>query len=104
MTKQNSYGHKNEQKIGFFRHIIRGCGYLPHCGEHPGTGFLIFLVFMGAAAGAKGGWFGALIGASVMFVAFGSIYLIGAYSRSKTEEQIEKRNREPEEAGAKVSK
>jgi len=83
-----------KSKIGFFGHIIRGCGTLPHCGEHPGTIFLYGLVLMGAIAGAKGGWFGALCGAVVMLIFSGSFYLYGAYERSKTEERIEARNDE----------
>lgn len=67
-------------------HIVRGCGTLPNYGPHPGTGFILFLALMGAAAGAKGGWFGAVCGAGVMLAVFGPIYLAGAYSRSKEDD------------------
>jgi hypothetical protein len=75
-----------------FGHIVRGCGTLPHCGEHPGTVFIFGFVLAGAAAGAKGGILGALCGAGAMLAIFGPIYLCGAYERSKTDEKIEKQN------------
>jgi hypothetical protein len=75
-------------KISFFRHIVRGCGTLPRCGEHPGTGFLIMFVFVSAAAGAQRGWVGALGGAGIMLISFGSMYLVGAYERSKWDEEM----------------
>jgi hypothetical protein len=78
------------KKISFIGYLVRGCGTLPHCGSHPGTPFLIFFALMGAAAGAKGGWFGALVGAGVMLIVFGSCYLVGAYGRSKEEERAER--------------
>ena len=89
-------------KIGFFRHIVRGCGTLPHCGEHPGTVFLFGFVLMGAAAGANGGWTGALGGAGIMLVTFGSIYLCGAYDRSRTDERTDKQNNDSQ-TGSRIS-
>ncbi len=74
------------EPIGFFRHLVRGCGTLPHCGEHPGTVFLLGVVLLGAVAGASGGWKGILGGAGIMFATFGPIYLCGAYRRSTFEE------------------
>jgi len=79
-------------KIGFFRHLVRGCGTLPHCGEHPGTMWLVMFALMGAMAGAKGGLVGVLGGAGIMLAVFGSAYLVGAYDRSKTDERIDRQN------------
>jgi len=74
-------------KICFLKHIVRGCGALPHCGSHPGTGFLMMLALMGAMAGTRGGWLGAMLGAGAMLAFGGPIYLCGAYQRSKEEER-----------------
>lgn len=82
------------KRIGFLGHIIRGCGTLPHCGGHPGTVFLALMVLMGAAAGAKGGLIGALGGAGVMLAFGGTFYLLGAYNRSRTDEEVAARLRE----------
>lgn len=71
------------------RMIVRGCGTLPICGPHPGTGFIAMLFIMGLAAGSHGGWFGSLCGAGAMLAFFGPIYLYGAYERAKHEEQNE---------------
>lgn len=79
-------------KVGFFRHLVRGCGTLPHCGEHPGTMWLVTFVLMGAMAGAKGGLVGVFGGAGTMLAVFGSVYLVGAYDRSKTDERIDRQN------------
>lgn len=76
------------------RHVIRGCGYLKHCGDHPGTPFVIALILMGAVAGYKGGWTGALGGAAFMGVFVGPLYLWGAYDRSVLDEKIN--NKSPE--------
>lgn len=70
------------------KHIIRGCGYLPHCGEHSGTIPLVFLVLLGIIAGANGGLKGALYGGATMLLIFGSFYLVGAYERSVMDEKI----------------
>lgn len=71
------------------RHIIRGCGNLPHVGEHPGTLMIVAFLVMGALSGANGGWQGALFGAGVMAVVFVPMYLYGAYMRSVESEQYE---------------
>lgn len=73
------------------RHIIRGCGTLPHVGEHPGTLLIVAFLLMGALTGAKGGWQGALFGTGVMAIVFVPMYLYGAYSRSVDSEEYEKR-------------
>jgi prepilin signal peptidase PulO-like enzyme (type II secretory pathway) len=73
------------------RHIIRGCGTLPHVGEHPGTLLIVAFLLIGALAGSKGGWQGALLGAGVMAAVFVPMYLYGAYSRSVESEQYENR-------------
>lgn len=72
------------------RQIIRGCGTLPHVGEHPGTAFLFVFVLMGAAAGAShGGWRGAIGGALFMGACMAPPYLYGAYDRAQVSDRIE---------------
>jgi len=61
----------------------QGCGYLEGYGYHPGSGSMAFLIALGAAAGADGGWAGSLFGAGAMATTFGSLYLVGAYCRAK---------------------
>ncbi|WP_415907105.1 hypothetical protein [Oleiharenicola sp. Vm1] len=84
---------RSSKMVSFVGHVIRGCGTLPHCGSHPGTVFLALMVLMGAAAGSKGGALGMFGGAGVMLVFGGAFYLVGAYSRSKTDEELEARLR-----------
>lgn len=71
----------------FFSRLIRGCGYLPTCGSHPGTGILIILILCGGLAGADKGICGVFFGAGLMTLCFGPIYLYGAYDRAKYEEK-----------------
>jgi len=56
--------------------ILRGISYVEGYGEHPGTIILVWLVLLGAIAG---GWMGALI----MLLVFGPLYLWGAYDRGR---------------------
>lgn len=63
--------------------VIRGCWTLPYVGAHPGTPALIAFTAMGAAAGARDGWHGALVGVGLMLTVFGPMYLWGAYDRAK---------------------
>jgi hypothetical protein len=81
------------QKIGLFKHIVRGCGTLPHCGEHPGMIPLFCCTLLGAAVGAQKGWATALGGAGIMFLIFGSVYLCGAYDRSVMEERMARKEK-----------
>lgn len=71
------------------RQIVRGCRDLPHVGPHPGTDILIIFLLMGALAGARGGWWGVLGGASITAVAFVPIYLWGAYSRANDSDRFQ---------------
>jgi hypothetical protein len=48
-------------------------------GEHPGTEFLVVLLFMGFLAGHRGGIYGMLGGAASIAVVFVPVYLCGAY-------------------------
>ena len=56
--------------------ILRGCGYTPQCGHHPGTLWLVYLTIIGIVAG---GWLGGV----AMLAMFGPLYLFGAYERGK---------------------
>lgn len=77
------------------RRIIRGCGYLPACGDHPGTPFLLFCIILGVMAGVKrGSWVTAIVGAGVMLLVFGSCYAVGAYDRAVIQEREDARAQE----------
>lgn len=71
------------------RHIIRGCGVLPHVGEHPGTVMIVIFILLGALAGNKGGWQGCVGGAAIMAAVFVPMYLYGAYMRSVESDKYE---------------
>lgn len=75
------------------RQIYRGCGTLPHVGEHPGTVFLLMFIIMGAFAGVRGGIWGVLVGAVAMFVFIGPLYFWGAYDRAQLSDKLEGRRR-----------
>lgn len=74
--------------MNIIQHIIRGCGKLEYCGEHPGTEILFVLICMGMIAGAKGGLLGCLVGSGLMALVFGPMYLYGAYDRSVEDMKI----------------
>lgn len=68
----------------FFRCVRLGMGWLPGFGNHPGTKILTVFVLAGLLAGAqRGGLLGAIVGAAVMLVGIGWIYVLGAYDRGK---------------------
>lgn len=72
-----------------FRQMIRGCGNLPHVGQHPGTGFVFALVFLGVIAGMEHGlWRGSLVGAAIVAVFVLPCYLAGAYARALESDRI----------------
>jgi hypothetical protein len=75
-------------------HTVRGCGYVEGYGEHPGTIALLAFALMGAAAGARTGWRGAVFGAVAMLAVFGPMYLSGAYERSRDSERDAQRRSE----------
>lgn len=59
------------------RQIVRGCGRLPHVGEHPGTiAWLVIILLCGLA---NGGIVGFLTAATIVT----PIYLFGAYERAQ---------------------
>lgn len=77
--------------IKIFKQTIRGIGTLPHVGEHPGTGMVIFLILITGLAGAqKGGWFGFMVASAFALIVYGPMYLWGAYDRAQTSDRIEK--------------
>lgn len=73
------------------RNIIRGCGTLPHVGDHPGTGTYIVLIGMGMAAGINGGPVAVIGGGVFMAVGMGLVYFWGAYDRAITSDRIDAR-------------
>ncbi len=75
------------------RQIIRGCGTLPHVGEHPGTLYVVALIGAGAYAGAtrSGSVLGALVGAAIVGVVILPMYLYGAYERARISDRMEAR-------------
>jgi hypothetical protein len=72
---------------------IRGCGTLPHVGDHPGTMMLFVFVLIGALAGSKSSWTGMIGGSIFMLVIFAPIYLFGAYDRANLSDLIEGKNK-----------
>lgn len=70
------------------RQIVRGCGNLPHVGEHPGTIAVLLFTGMGAVAGAHRSVLGAFVGALLMAAVFGPMYLWGAYDRARISDRI----------------
>jgi len=72
------------------RQTLRGCTSLPHVGEHPGTLIMFIFILMGGFAGAKGGFWGFLGGASFMALFIVPCYLVGAYSRAQYSDQLER--------------
>lgn len=74
------------------KHIVRGCGWLEHCGDHPGTAVLFVFILMGAIAASNGGWRGCIGGAGFMAVGIAPLYLWGAYDRSVLDEKLSKNN------------
>ncbi len=86
MRNNHSSSTPARQSHGLIRLVLwtwQGCGYLEGYGYHPGSGFVAFLIVLGAAAGANSGWIGSLIGAGAMAATFGLLYLVGAYGRAK---------------------
>lgn len=70
-------------------HIKRGCGTLVYCGVHPGTSITIDVPVAFAIAGVGiGGIVGGILGALLVSLFCVPIYLIGAYDRSKLDEQL----------------
>jgi hypothetical protein len=65
------------------RQTVRGCGTLPHLGDHPRTLVLVVICSLGAVAGG-------LVGAAILAVGFGIPYLLGAYDRAEYSDQIER--------------
>lgn len=73
------------------KQVLRGCGTLPHVGEHPGTEYLIVFIVLGALTGAEeAGWLGAVGGAAFMVAFFVPIYLVGAYDRANDSDRYSK--------------
>lgn len=74
------------------RQCIRGCTTLPHVGEHPGTGMVLFLIGIGCMIGHQGGqWFGAMVCGLLFAAMFLPMYLYGAYSRAQLSDGLESR-------------
>ena len=79
--------------LKIIQRTIRGCGYLPTCGEHPGTTFLFVFILMGAlAGGTNGGWKGSFFGAGMMTAFVAPLYLMGSYDRAVEEERYGEKN------------
>lgn len=72
------------------RQILRGCGTLPHVGEHPGTMSLFMMIAIGALVGAsKQGAITAAGGAALMAIFTIPLYLYGAYGRAEDSDHLE---------------
>jgi hypothetical protein len=77
--------------MSVLRQIIRGCRNLPHVGPHPGTVPLILFLGMGLAAGVGRGLLPSVIGGLLMLTVFGPMFLIGAYTRARLSDHLEKK-------------
>ncbi len=77
--------------LDILRKIVKGCGYLPGYGTHPGTIVVISLALIGALAGitskSPDKLYGALVGASFMSVFILPLYFYGAYERANDYEK-----------------
>lgn len=73
------------------RQILRGAGYLPHAGSHPGWPFLLVMIAAGCAAGAQGSGttIGAAVGAVLMTLIIGPMFAIGCVGRANLNDRIE---------------
>ena len=65
----------------YLKRVRLGLGYLPICGDCPGTGPFIILLLAGAGIG---GWIGFVVSALI----YTPMYIHGAYSRTVTEEKL----------------
>ncbi len=72
--------------INTIKRTIKGCGYLPTCGHHPGTFTLFSLILIGALTGTtpKTAFQGSLMMACLVT----PLYLMGAHDRALDEEQF----------------
>lgn len=69
--------------------IIRGAGYLPHVGSHPGTLILILMILAPGAAGIQnGGLLGFGLGVLLGAVVYVPFYAAGCVSRSNLSDRI----------------
>jgi hypothetical protein len=66
------------------RQVCRGCGDLPHVGEHPGT-IIVVVLLTGGTIGA--GWIGLAI---ISLIAIPG-YLVGAYDRAETSDHLQRK-------------
>jgi len=73
--------------VHMYRQVCRGCGTLPHYGDHPGTLVLIVMCFAGLVAGG-------VAGLIIMLVVFGPVYFWGAYERAEDSDRYARRQRE----------
>jgi hypothetical protein len=77
------------------RQIIRGCGELPHVGDHPGSIWLFMFILMGLLAGVQSGLWGAFGGATLMALFMLPLYLWGAYDRAQLSDRLVERELNP---------
>ena len=76
----------------FFRHIIRGAGYLEGYGHHPGTGMFFIFVLLGGLAGAQKGSLSGFVGGCIIaFVFTAPLYIHGCIERSKGSDRAQAR-------------
>lgn len=74
------------------RNVIRGCGTLPHVGEHPGWPMLVAMLALGGIAGVRNesmtAPIGLLIGLSITAAVAIPAFLVGAHQRAVTSDAI----------------
>ena len=68
----------------------RGCFWLPHAGNHPGTAVCIGLITITGIAGAqRGGAIGFAVAALFATMIYGPMYFYGAYERARISMALE---------------
>jgi len=69
--------------IRMIKRTIKGCGYVPGYGTHPGTPIIWYLTFLGFSINlVNGTLMMAIVSASLMLIIFGIPYLWSAHERA----------------------
>lgn len=70
-----------------WKDAMRGCGWLPYVGHHPGTAPLLAFLFIAAVIGAQSSegapFLSAIAAVLIVGLPLGAVYLSGAVSRAR---------------------
>lgn len=69
--------------MNILKRLWRGAGYVPGCGDHPGTIVMLVMTMCGTMAGyaRDESWLDAVKFGALMFGIFTPFYLIGCWTR-----------------------